>query len=258
MKSDNICVETSEDSVLVVDAPKTEENPCIIWKTAGIFGLEEVVGGKSLFHFTDDNVRSATKWRPSLWKVTVKECGFALWSTLLGGRLPGTPSGLWLRCQTGSCREFCPNKTSLKSEETSKTCQNTGQGCEVFFCDRMLLELRCISAADVLLDSNFSVFWFNSSDSGRIFFEWAGVACSLASNCYTFCCYFAPTKRVTAMCKRNTFSSVNTTVKGKKKINQLIILSLAFKKCVKTLSACVTYVHGRPYRCTLYIQDSFI
>lgn len=33
----------------------------------------------------------------------------------------------------------------------------------------MLLELWCISAADVLLESSFSMFWFNSSDSDRVF-----------------------------------------------------------------------------------------
>ena len=59
MKSDDICVVTSpDDSILVADAQKTEENPCIIWKTVGIFGHEEVVGGRRLFCFTDDNVRS--------------------------------------------------------------------------------------------------------------------------------------------------------------------------------------------------------
>lgn len=48
-----------------------------------------------------------------------------------------------LRCQAGSCKEFCPHETLLKLETTNKTCQKVGQGCEMwgFFCDHILLEI---------------------------------------------------------------------------------------------------------------------
>lgn len=45
-----------------------------------------------------------------------------------------------LRCQAGSCKEFCPHETLLKLETTSKTRQKVGQGCS-FFCDHIILEM---------------------------------------------------------------------------------------------------------------------
>jgi len=51
MQSDNVCVVTlPDDSIMVVDAPKNEEKPSIIWKNVGIFGLE-VVGLKKIILF---------------------------------------------------------------------------------------------------------------------------------------------------------------------------------------------------------------
>lgn len=39
---------------------------------------------------------------------------------------------------------------------------------EMCFCEDMLVRLWCISVADVLLDVRLSMFWFNSTNSGRI------------------------------------------------------------------------------------------
>lgn len=122
------------------------------------------------------------------------------------------------------------------------------------FCDHMLLELWCISATDVLLELSFSMFWFNSNDSSRIFLsELALHALWLQIIIFSALILLLLSKRQT-FANRNTFSSVNTK---KKIINQLIILSLVFKKCIKTLCARVTYVHSSPYICPCYTYKAY-
>jgi len=100
-----------------------------------------------------------------------------------------------------------------------------------FFCDYILLELWCISVTDVLLESSFSMFWFNASNSGRIFLSELAYALWLQIVLLSAVILLLPIESQ-PFAKRNTFSPVNTTVKKEKK--SVDHIEPSFLKCIKT------------------------
>lgn len=151
-------------------SPKAEENQCTMWKTVGIFGLEGVVGGKRWFCFTDDNVRFDIALLQNkdliLESLPWKNLGLHFAACCLAG-CQGHPPASESGSRQGVAGIVVPMKlwNQKKSAKLARTLVRDVNFC----CDHMLLELWCIWATDVLLESSFSMLWFNSSDSIRIF-----------------------------------------------------------------------------------------
>lgn len=175
MKSDNICVVTSpDDSVLVVDAPKNWGKSVHNMENSGDIWTWRSGGGKKGYSISQvDNVRSVITllqnedpvFENSVWKNP----GLLFAAGCVAGcrgRPPAWDSG----ARQGAAGNFAPMKLCWNLKTPTKLARTLVRDVNFFFfCDHMLLELWCISVTDVLLESSFSMFWFNSSDSGRIF-----------------------------------------------------------------------------------------
>lgn len=217
---------------------KTWGKSDIIWKTEGIFGLE-AVGGKRLFSFTDDNVRS---------NITVLQNEDPVlenwwWKTLglhCAARCPsgcqGCPPAAGSGARQGPAGNFVPVKLCWNQKKPPKLARTLVRDVK-FFCDHMLLELWCISATDVLLEPSFSMFWFNSSNSSRIFLSELALHALWLQIILPSAVILVVPREQQLFAKRNTFSSVNTTVKEKNSTIDYTETSLK-KKCIKILSAC--------------------
>lgn len=189
-----------------------------MWKTMGIFGLGGVVGGKRLFCFTGDNVRfdSALLQNkdPIFENLPWKNPGPHFAACCLAG-CRGHPPASEPGSRQGAAGIVVPKKLCWNQKEPARLARTLVRDVN-FCCDHMLLELWCVWATDVLLEPSFSMLRFNSSDSVRIFLsELVLHALWLQIMIPSAVVLLLPSERQ-PFAKRNTFSSVNSTVRGER------------------------------------------